>query len=83
MGKANPILAPEPILALCERLRHHAHKARQPVAVDLRLAIVYLRRFASLAIADEAASEHDPDRKRKLEGKPLSCGGAAMVAKVN
>jgi hypothetical protein len=75
MSKAGRTLAPEPILALSERLRRHAQKARHPVAADLRLASIYLQRLASLAIVDQAAGEKDPHRKQQLEAEAVSLWG--------
>jgi len=56
----------ESILALTERLRGHARRAKGNLGADLRLARLHLRRYAALLIADEAAGEPDPSRKAQL-----------------
>ncbi len=69
MSKAGKTLSPEPILALSTRLSRAAKQARQPHASDLRLACGYLKRLASLMIAEEAQGEKDPALRRQLEAE--------------
>jgi hypothetical protein len=69
------MLKAEGILALVERLRNHGRRASAELGSDLRLAAVYLRRLAALAIADEAASEREPVRKRQLQQNALELWG--------
>src|SRR5947208_15859595 len=73
MAKAATTLAPEPILALAERMKAHATKMtnrrQHHTAADCRLASRYLQRLASLAIVDQAHAETDPARKRDLEAE--------------
>jgi hypothetical protein len=62
----------EALLALIERLSQYAKQARRSkrprtFVADLRLAIQYHRRFASMLIADEAKAETDQARKHELE----------------
>ena len=60
------------IIALSERLRKQSRKARNHDTIaDLRLAAGYLRALAALKIADEAANEGDPARKRALEQEAI------------
>jgi hypothetical protein len=64
----NHIIKAEGILALSERVKQTAKRTRnREVASDLRLAVLYLRRLASILIADEAKVEGNPKRKQELE----------------
>jgi hypothetical protein len=66
--RERPMAQAAAILALSERLRKQACKARNPAIVaDLRLATFYLRALAALKIAEEAGDETDPKRKLQLE----------------
>ena len=61
---------PATIIALSERLRKQAHRARNHKTIaDLRLATRYLRGLAALKVAEEAESETEPKRKARLERK--------------
>src|SRR6266481_3237606 len=75
MVKAETTLAPEGILALCQRLRAHAYKAG-PFAADMRLAWRLLTRLAALALVDTAHTESDPQRRRQLEQEARRAVGA-------
>ena len=56
------------ILALSERLRKQARKARNRGTIaDLRLASCYLKALAGLKIAQEAEVETDPALRQQLE----------------
>jgi hypothetical protein len=59
------------VISLSERLRHQSQLARREgrrtSVPDLRLAILYLRRYAALLIIDESQREPNPVRRRELE----------------
>jgi hypothetical protein len=56
------------IIALSERLRKQARKARNRETIaDLRLATCYLRALAALKIAEEADVATDPALRQELE----------------
>ena len=67
------MLKAESIIALSERLRQQSRRSRNhDMTADLRLAALYLRRFASIVILDEAAVERDERRKAKLQDEGMS-----------
>ena len=69
-SRRNHLIRTEGILALSERLKQTAKRTRnRELGSDLRLAVLYLRRFASILIADEAKVEGNPKRKQELEAE--------------
>jgi hypothetical protein len=62
---------PPTSLTLTERLKSLERKLtnwrQHNSASDVRLAERYLKRLASLVVADEARAEQDPRRKKQLE----------------
>jgi hypothetical protein len=72
-------MKPETLLALAERLQTRARTAHRRgythAAADLRMAATAARQLATLAIADEAATEQDHTRRHQLTQEAAAAWG--------
>lgn len=78
MAKAVAILSLSGLMRAHSRRASRGARPHETLAADCRAASIYLRRFASLLMLEEAKQEPDLARRRELESEAstLWCGHA-------